>query len=268
MDLRIIDTTLRDGEQKAGVALGMKDKVEIASILSSCGIYQIEAGIPAMGGSEKKSVARIAALKLTSRISAWNRLNKGDITHSMDCGVDIIHISVPSSNLQIQVKLQKDPSWVVEELDSCITYARENGFAVHVGLEDASRGDMQFLIRIAGIAVSAGAEMVRYADTVGILHPSRIANEIKQLRQAVQVDYGFHAHNDFGMAVANSLAAVKGGALYIDCTVGGIGERTGNCNYLHFMKAVQVFLPCARNINLPILSAMEEEILTIIGIRG
>lgn len=265
MDVRIIDTTLRDGEQKPGLAFSLEEKVEIARLLDVAGIYQIEAGTPAMGGTEKKSVAQIVGLKLRSRISAWNRLVIEDLDHSIDCGVDVIHISVPSSDLQIKVKINKDRRWVLEEMKKCIAYAREKGFSVSVGLEDASRADPEFLSQLCQEAAAGGVNMVRYADTVGILYPARIYQEIKRLREMVKIDLGVHVHNDFGMAVANSLSAVRAGARYVDCTVGGIGERAGNCNYRQFMRALQGLLPADADLKWAAAQSVETDILKIIS---
>ncbi len=268
MEIRIIDTTLRDGEQQPGLALDFNDKIEIAKLLNSIGIYQIEAGIPAIGGEEKKSIEKIVELKLNSRISAWNRMNISDIQHSIDCGVDIIHISVPSSDLQIAAKLKKDRKWILDQLKRCVYFAREHGFTVNVGMEDASRADLAFLLELCSHAFAEGAQMVRYADTVGILSPERILAEISYLKTAVPVDMGFHGHNDFGLAVANSLAAVQGGANYVDCTIGGIGERAGNCDYLQFMKAVKECLQVKVNPGLETIKQVEQEIMKILGAKA
>jgi len=236
---KIVDTTLRDGEQMAGLELGFKDKIEFAKIIDSTKIFQIEAGTPAMGGDEKKSIEKLMSLGLKSKISAWNRMNINDIDHSIDCGVDIIHISVPVSDIQIKWKLSKDRIWVINEMKRSVYYAKEKGFEVVVGLEDASRTSMDFLIQICKEAKALGIERVRYADTVGILYPEKIFKLISQIKQIVDVSIEFHAHNDLGMAVANSVAAVMAGAEFVDSTFGGIGERAGNCNYVKFMKAIK-----------------------------
>jgi homocitrate synthase NifV len=239
MDVKIIDTTLRDGEQKAGLALTVAEKVSLAKLLDSLGIYQIEAGVPAMGGEEKLSIEKIAALNLQSRIAAWNRMNIKDISHSIDRGVDVIHISVPSSDRHINEKLQKDKNWVINELKKCIVFAKEKGFIVNVGMEDASRAQMDFLEVICETARTEGAEMARYADTVGILDPAKLFSHIAHLRQKVNIALGIHTHNDFGMAIANALSAVRAGAGFVDCTIGGIGERSGNCNFSSFIKVLK-----------------------------
>lgn len=242
MRLKIIDTTLRDGEQQAGLALGIDEKIAVAELLDSLGVFQIEAGIPAMGGDEKKSIEKIACLNLKSRISAWNRMSIKDISHSVDCGVDIIHISVPSSDLHIRTKLSKNEEWVLEEMRKCIRFAKENGFIVNVGMEDASRARMDFLVRICETAKDEDVEMVRYADTVGVLNPVRIAADIANLKRT-GIELGIHAHNDFGMAIANTLAAVRAGAGFADCTVSGIGERAGNCDFYDLIHATEGMLP-------------------------
>lgn len=238
MDVKIVDTTLRDGEQKACVALGIDEKIKIARILDDMGTYQIEAGIPVMGGEEKKSVKKIAELNLNSKISSWNRMNIQDINNSIDCGVDIIHISIPSSDLQIKFKLGHDRKWVINTVKRCIEYTLNKGYEVTVGLEDASRADINFLIEICRTVFNMGVKRVRYADTVGILYPRKIFYQIKKLMKEVPVEIEVHAHNDFGMAIANSLMSVEAGANFVNCTVTGIGERAGNCNYIKFLEVL------------------------------
>lgn len=263
MDIHIVDTTLRDGEQKAGIALGINDKVQIAKILDSVGIYQIEAGIPAMGREEKQSIRKIAELGLKSRISAWNRLNIDDIKQSLDCGADIIHISVPSSDIQIKAKLKKDRAWVLDNVRRCLDYARSKNHQITVGLEDASRADISFLLQIISAVSEAGVNRVRYADTVGILSRKLIYEEVRTIRDAIKIDIEIHTHNDMGMAVANSLSAARGGARFVDCTIGGIGERAGNCDLLQFIKAAKACLGAFQEIDEAKLLEAQKVILKI-----
>lgn len=264
MKAHIVDTTLRDGEQKAGIALGINEKVQIAKLLDSIGVYQIESGIPAMKGTEKRSIQKIMELGLKSKISSWNRMDIGDINHSIDCGVQIIHITAPVSDLQIVSKLQKDKNWVIDNMKKCIYYIKEKGFEVTVGLEDASRADFAFLLEVASIAYEEGADRIRYADTVGILHSQRIYNEIWEIKNQLSVGIEIHAHNDLGMAVANSISAVKAGAEFVDCTIGGIGERAGNCNYTQFVEASRECLDINKEVDLHQLNEVQEEIFEII----
>lgn len=264
MDINIVDTTLRDGEQKAGIALKLRDKIFIADILDRLGIYQLEAGIPAMGGEEKKSVLKIAQLGLKCKVASWNRLNVPDIIHSIDCGVDIIHISVPASDIQITRKLGKSREWVLDNLKRCICFCAEKNFDVTVGLEDASRADPAFLLKIIASAFMEGVKRVRYADTVGISTRSGVYEAIRNIKAEVNVEIEMHAHNDLGLAVANTLSAVKAGAAFVDCTVGGIGERAGNCDMLKFVRAAKACLGICSSYNINKIKHAQKEILDII----
>ncbi len=237
--VQIVDTTLRDGEQRAGIALNVSDKVMIAKMLDYIGVNQIEAGTPVMGGSERKAIESIVGLRLHSKISAWNRMQIKDIEASIACGVDIVHISVPSSDLHISQKLNQTRNWVLDRMKMCIEFAVSHQKTVHIGLEDASRAEMEFLLKISAAAHKTGAKRIRYADTVGILTPSKAYEDLHRLTDAVDTEWGIHVHNDFGMAVANSLAAIHAGVQFVDCTVGGVGERAGNCNVKYLLTALR-----------------------------
>jgi homocitrate synthase NifV len=267
IELCIIDTTLRDGEQSAGIALGVNEKVEVAKLLDRMGIYQIEAGIPAMGGTEKKSMEKIIQLGLKSRISAWNRLNPADIAKSMSCGDVIIHISVPSSDLHIKHKLGRDRGWVLDNMRKCIYIARERGFEVTIGLEDASRADPGFLAELCREAWTEGADRIRYADTVGVLYRKKAYDELKLLRQSAPIDFEMHTHNDLGMALANSMAAVEAGVRFIDTTIDGIGERAGNCSFMDFVMAAKASGLGFTGVSIPELTFYEAEIIKIMKLR-
>lgn len=256
--IRIVDTTLRDGEQSAGIALGIDKKIEIAEILDAMGIYQIEVGIPAMGGQEKNSIMKIVELGLKSRISVWNRMNINDIKESMSCGQVIIHICVPASDIQINYKLNKDRNWVLQNMKKCIFTAKEHGYEVVIGLEDASRADMLFLQELAGTAEREGADRIRYADTVGILHRKKAFDDIALMKQSIHIDLEIHAHNDLGMAVSNSIAAAEAGAQYVDTTICGIGERAGNCSFVKFVSAARTCLNTFNEYNMGELIKMEQ----------
>lgn len=233
----IVDTTLRDGEQSPGFAFSTEQKVKLAVLLDRAGIHQIEAGIPAMGNYEKDSICNIMDCRQEARISTWNRMNKEDIQHSFDCRPDIIHISAPVSYVHIYSKLKKNKVWLQKNLQECVYFAQEKGFGVTVGFEDASRADITFMISVAEILKEMGVLSIRYADTVGVLTPSRAYQAVSEIRSHTGIAMGIHAHNDLGMAVANSLEAAKAGADYIDTTLFGIGERAGNCDLNQFISA-------------------------------
>lgn len=231
----VIDTTLRDGEQTPGYAFSKEQKVKLAILMDRAGFNQIEAGIPAMGNYEKDTICEIMSQRKRARISTWNRMNKEDISNSFDCHPDIIHISAPVSYIHIYSKLKKNKIWLRKTLQECVYMAMEKGYEVTVGFEDASRADITFIISIANLLNDMGVKSVRFADTVGVLTPSRTHQCIRELIDNVGIPIGIHAHNDLGMAAANSFAAAKAGALFIDTTISGIGERAGNCDINQFV---------------------------------
>jgi len=240
MELRyIIDTTLRDGEQSPGFALNGREKTMLAKILDQSGVHQIEGGIPAMGKAEKNALLEMKSVCRQAKISAWNRLNCQDLFASFDCKPDIMHISVPVSLRQIYDKLKQDKAWIEKEMLICVDLARSKGYEVTVGFEDASAAEMEFMIGLAKQLKKMRVSYIRFADTLGILTPFATYNKIKQLREHTGMEIEFHGHNDLGMAVANSIAAAQAGALYVDVTLGGIGERTGNCSFAPFVKAAE-----------------------------
>lgn len=224
----ILDTTLRDGEQTPGVSFTMEEKLEIAAMLDKAGVKVIEVGTPAMGQEEIEVIKKINGLGLKCELITWNRLSKSDIDRSIETGIKNIHIGVPISDIHIYNKLKKDRKWIIETLKDIVAYALDKGCKVSVGAEDASRADLDFLIKFYKTAESLGVYRVRYADTVGALDPFRVYENIKKIRSEIGIEIDFHGHNDFGMATANALAACRAGAKCISATVNGIGERAGN----------------------------------------
>src|SRR5450830_697541 len=226
--VRIDDTTLRDGEQTAGVVFANQEKIRIAKLLDEVGVHQIEVGIPAMGGDEKQTIKEIVDLGLDSSILAWNRAVKADIEHSIDCGVDAVAISMSASDIHIEHKLQKSRQWVLDQIRECVAFAKDHNLYVSVNAEDASRADLEFLLRFGQAAKEEGADRLRFCDTLGILDPFDTFNVITFLKKEGGLDIEMHTHDDFGMAKANALAGIKAGATYVNTTVNGLGERASN----------------------------------------
>ncbi len=226
--VHIDDTTLRDGEQTAGVVFANEEKLRIAKLLDEVGVHQIEAGIPTMGGAEKEAVTQIAAMDLNCSILAWNRAVIADIKASLDCGVDAVAISMSASDIHIEHKLRQSREWVLDSVKRAVVFAKDHNVYVSVNAEDASRADMEFLLAFARTAREAGADRVRFCDTLGILDPFSTFMKIKTLIDVVGIDVEMHTHNDFGMATANAIAGIKAGASYVNTTVNGLGERAGN----------------------------------------
>jgi homocitrate synthase NifV len=227
-DIIIVDTTLRDGEQTAGVVFSNQEKIRIAKMLDEIGVHQIEVGIPVMGGSEKAVIKKIAAQGLRCSLMAWNRANINDIMHSLDCGVDAVAISISTSDIHIKHKLNSTREQVLESMVKATEFAKKHAVYISVNAEDASRTEIDFLVEFALAAREAGADRLRYCDTIGVLEPFKTYEIILNLIDKTGMDIEMHTHNDFGMATANALAGVRAGARYIGVTVNGLGERAGN----------------------------------------
>jgi homocitrate synthase NifV len=226
--IHIDDTTLRDGEQTAGVVFANEEKLRIAKLLDEVGVYQIEAGIPAMGGAEKDAVRQIAAMDLNCSVLAWNRAVISDLRASIECGVDAVAVSMSSSDIHIEHKLRQSREWVLESVKAAVDFAKEHNLYVSVNAEDASRSDMEFLLSFARTAKDAGADRLRFCDTLGILDPFNTFMKIKTVIDVTGMDIEMHTHNDFGMATANAIAGIRAGARFVNTTVNGLGERAGN----------------------------------------
>jgi homocitrate synthase NifV len=224
----LVDTTLRDGEQTAGVVFANNEKIYIAKLLDEIGVDQIEAGIPIMGGDEAAAIKAITKLGLKASIMGWNRANITDIQASINCGVDAVAISISTSDIHIQYKLQSTREKVLERMVKATEYAKSQGLYISVNAEDASRSDEQFLVQFALAAKQAGADRLRYCDTIGTLDAMQTFANIQSLRQKVAIDIEMHTHDDFGMATSNALAGMQAGARFIGVTVNGLGERAGN----------------------------------------
>lgn len=245
--LYVTDTTLRDGEQAAGVVFSIDEKVQIAYLLDQVGVDEIEVGIPAMNTVEVESIKRIIDLNLNAKLIGWNRANKEDIKKSIDCGLKGIHIGFPVSDLHIKTRFGKDRKWILENIAEIIQFAKSHDLYVSCSGEDASRADPEFLLEYAKTIKSAGADRMRVSDTVGHFNPLDVYKMIRLLVEEVDIDIESHTHNDFGMATANVIAAVCAGATHAQGTVMGIGERAGNGSLEEIIMALKYI--CGFDIN-------------------
>lgn len=224
----INDTTLRDGEQAPYVSFNTKEKLHIARLLCEAGADELEVGIPIMGAKEREDLKEILALELPIPIMSWNRATMRDLEASLSCGVRAVDLSIPVSDVLIDVKFGGNRDKLFKNLEEVVTLAKAEGLFVCIGGEDASRADNTFLKEILEFGKSLGADRFRYCDTVGILTPHRTYENIAYLSNLELLDIEMHMHNDFGMATANSIAGIEAGASSANTTVIGLGERAGN----------------------------------------
>ncbi len=226
--VKLDDTTLRDGEQTAGVVFTNAEKVQIAKYLDEIGVQQIEAGIPVMGGDEREVIEEIAHLGLNASILGWNRASIADIKTSIDCGVDAVAISLATSDIHIETKLMKDRAWVLNSIREATAYAKSEGMYVSVNAEDASRTELSFLLEYAAAAKAEGADRPRFCDTIGIIEPPPTYKVVKAPVEPTGPDVQIPTQNDLRIDGAHGLAGIHDGATWVNVTLGGLGERAGN----------------------------------------
>lgn len=248
-EIRLLDTTLRDGEQAVGVVLTPREKRQIATLLAEIGIPAVEAGFPALGPEEKACVRAVVDADVIVRngladgapleVSAFARARPEDVRDSADCGIDSVVISISTSDAHIERKFRAQQAWVLQQVEEAAAEAKKHSLSFTVSAEDASRTDLGFLIEYYQLAQDLGARLVRYCDSLGVEDPYTTYRRIKFIRQALgstddhsregdALPIEMHMHNDFGMATANVLAGIRAGATSVAASIGGLGERTGN----------------------------------------
>lgn len=224
----INDATLCGGEQAAGVAFRVEEKCAIAKALSRAGVAELGIGFPAMGDDEIACIEEIAALNLDSRLMVWGRLTEGDLAAALRCNADIVHLSIPVSDVHLEHKLRQSRSSVLTRIAHIVGLAIGSHTTVSLGMEDASRADPSFVMEIARCAQQHGVQRLRFAATAGVLDTFKTFHAIAALRVAVDLEIEIHAHDDLGLATANILAGLAAGATHASTTVNGLGERAGN----------------------------------------
>jgi homocitrate synthase NifV len=226
-DIVLEDTTLRDGEQAPGVAFSKETKLAIFNALIDVGVKWIEPGIPAMGGEELATLQAMLERKSEVKLIGWNRGIREDIAFTLDLGFEAIHIGLPTSTIHLSKSIGRDRTWLLKSAADLVKYAKDRGAFVSISAEDVGRTELPFLQEYAVAVSAAGADRLRLSDTIGILGPEAYAERVRAVADVSRIDTQCHCHNDFGLAVANTLAGLNAGARYFHVCVNSMGERAG-----------------------------------------
>ncbi len=264
--IRIFDTTLRDGEQTPGVSLTTEDKIEIARQLSKLGVDVIEAGSPMSSEGEKKVVKEIAKAGLDPEICGLARATRSDIDAAIECDVDTIHLFIPTSPVQMKYAVNLTPEQVLSATVDSIEYVKKHGLTCEFSPMDATRSELPFLKQVCSAAEKAGMDRLNVPDTVGIMIPRTMRKLIEDLKEVVKVPISIHCHDDFGMAVANSLVAVEAGAVQVHVAVNGLGERAGNASLEEVVMALHMLYKLKTGVNTRLLFSTSRMVSSLTGI--
>jgi len=254
--VNIIDTTLRNGEQTAGVVFSKHEKIRIAKMLDEIGIPEIEIGTPSLGTAEREIIKEIVKDNLNSKLFVYCEAEPANIEYAVQCGAENVVINISTSDIHLKEKYKRNKTWVINKLRETIRVARQNGLNFIISAEDATRTDLGFLLKLISIAKKKGAYRFRICDTVSKFDPFRTFLNISTISSATNFPLEVYNHNDFGMATANGMAAIRGGASSLVVSVGGLGEGTGNAA----MEEIVMALKYLENIELGIETSKFREI--------
>ncbi|WP_088335479.1 2-isopropylmalate synthase [Methanopyrus sp. KOL6] len=268
-EVRIFDTTLRDGEQTPGVALTPEEKLRIARKLDEIGVDTIEAGFAAASEGELKAIRRIVREELDAEVCSMARMVKGDVDAAIEAEADAVHIVVPTSEVHVKKKLRMDREEVLERASEIVEYAHDHGLTVEISTEDGTRTELEYLYEVFDACLEAGAERLGYNDTVGVMAPEGMFLAVKKLRERVGEDVvlSVHCHDDFGMATANTVAAVRAGARQVHVTVNGIGERAGNAALEEVVVVLEELYGVDTGIRTERLTELSKLVERLTGVR-
>ena len=265
--VKILDTTLRDGEQTPNVALSADDKLTIAQALDELGVDIIEAGFPINSEGEAEAVKKIAGVGLQAEICALCRASKQDIDAAIGCDVDSVHIFLATSKVHLEKKLKISKEEAVEKAVTAVQYAKEHGLIAEFSCEDATRTELEFLHEVHGNIESAGVDRIDIPDTVGVMTPPAMMQFVSEIKKKTKVPLAVHCHDDFGLSVANSLAGVRGGAEEVHVTMNGLGERAGNAALEEVVMALEAFYGISTSVNTRKLAFVSRLVSQLTGVR-
>lgn len=265
--VKILDTTLRDGEQTPNVALSIDDKLKIAQALDELGVDIIEAGFPISSEGEAEAVKKIAGAGLQSEICALCRATKVDIDAAIAGDVDSIHIFLATSKVHLEKKLKISKEEAVQKAIEAVQYGKEHGLIVEFSCEDATRTDLEFLDEVHSSIESVGVDRIDIPDTVGVMTPPAMMQFVSEIKKKTTVPLAVHCHDDFGLSVANTLAGVRGGAEEVHVTMNGLGERAGNAALEEVVMALQAFYGISTSVNTRKLAFVSRLVSQLTGVQ-
>jgi 2-isopropylmalate synthase len=266
--VRIFDTTLRDGEQTPGVSVTPEQKIQIAIKLDELGVDVIEAGFPIVSHGEMTAIKTISQYGLKSEICALARAVQADIDAVINCDVNYVHTFIATSDIHMQHKLRMSREQVLEKAIWSVDYAKKHGMKVEFSAEDATRSDREFLRRVFKAVADAGADRLDIPDTVGYATPQYIAQIVTDVKAETnnEIPISMHCHDDFGLAVANTISGIDAGASCAHVTINGLGERAGNASLEEFVMALQCLYNKKHNIKTELLYETSRYISNTMGI--
>ncbi len=263
--VRFYDTTLRDGEQAIGVVFTAEEKYDIACHLAELGVGRIESGFPRVSEEDTEAVRRILAAGLSSEIWGFARCVIGDLDAHVELGTQQVLLEISTSEVKMKA-YGFDRKKVMERMTNAVRHARDNGMRVNFFAVDATRSDMNFLKDVYSAAIEAGAEEISVVDTIGACAPEAVEFLIRDIARHVGPDIPihWHGHNDFGLATASAVAAVRGGASWIQGTINGMGERAGNVDICEAALALQ----CLYNVPVELDLSKAREVSRVVKRAG
>lgn len=262
----VYDSTLREGEQMPGVRFTPEQKVAIAQLLMDAGVHQIEAGFAAISEDERRSIRNIVEIGGDSDILSLSRSKREDIDAALSCDVDMILLFIATSELHMEKKLRLSRDEVVASVCDSVEYAKDHGIAVGLSTEDTTRSDGAFLRRVYRCAAESGADRLGITDTLGCGTPEKISELVKSVRSISDLPISVHLHNDFGLALANAIAAVQKGARAVATTVCGFGERAGNVPLEQFAVSMKYLYDTDLGIKTERLTDISAKVSELAGI--
>ncbi len=264
--VRLVENTLREGVETPGVRFSIDDRVRLARQLDKLGVDYIEAGSPGLSAAERDAVRAVVQAGLDAQVTAIGRVFQPEYNDAcLEAGVRIIHLSVLTSDLGIEHVLRRPRPEIIDASARMVQQLKAEGVQVFFSATDGSRAQLGFLIDLAQALESAGVDAFVFADSMGVMSPPAMARTVEALRQAMTVAIDVHCHNDFGLGVANSLAAVQAGAEIVDVSLSGLGARVGNTNLAEFVVALQVLYGGKTNVRTEYLVETAQVLAAITG---